>query len=1040
MTNKSDREKITFIQGFNDSDSKTLSENYPNIIVFSEDGKNIYKNGVSYTSTQNINSKNNSFIFDDNIISLDLDNDDILLSLHKNSIDTKRYFYTGINVPNLEWKTNKLNHYNIKNKSIKNFKTINDFLDNSTIYESAYNYCLFIESLEDNNEIIFIKINNDDDASITYKKIGDNDFTILSLSSNIQYDVTLGKGERLYISEVKNVNITSTTTSGTFNISGDLNFTDEDNNKFDGSNLSSLFKDSKVVDASKLILHNTLTKGCYKSMFEGCKELLYPPKLPITKLEQSCYESMFKGCTSLTTAPELPATTLKTNCYAHMFEGCSKLNYIKALFTTDIKDETNNYPYTEKWVDGVYTTGTFIKSNDWNIYDKNDTIKDGILGINGIPELWNDKNGYRYRDNFYNMYLTIECLSEPVILQWPSNDYDRIDYNNNNNYATLEYSYDRKNWETISSNTINKIQLNINNNHNKVYLRGNNNSYEQLSLGDYSNIIECVYDVTSTTENTKLFNETNNTASIFSLIEIDDVELNKVVNTYTFNTTGEHTVRFTLNDFIDNEDKIKTIPDNTFSGCTDLISIIIPNRVKLMGDNVFNGCDKLTSITCDSLIAPEISSETFNNIDTENKVKLYIPSGWDLNNINVPEFVDFGLPSRTLWATKNLGAQTEDEYGYYYQWASTYNNYIKEGNNFSPAQYNNTDAANLKANIIPGGIYDTATSFDKNYQMPSHENFHELFYNSKNSYKWCEHIKDTFGYKIYNNNDPNNYIFLPAAGNYNYDQNYNRYVLSYYNNLGRYGRYWVTEIHFNNNYAINLYFGEYHMYTLNALERFNGCSIRPIIKRTNDVNKYLWKKIFKNIETNKNINDNKGTFKVYGNIMSLFYGDDFKNKTEIPNNISDNLHNFFNNTNIVDISDLILPEDLLNKGWDKLIELMFKDCNHLNLENLPQNNLEITPTYNENEEETFELNLTNDNIYRKYIFENENGYQCFILIPVEWENHLIVNFDDEKWGNVFNIPEISKIKQNIILNDGCKYNLYETKFNCKNIVYKMSSI
>jgi hypothetical protein len=32
------------------------------------------------------------------------------------------------------------------------------------------------------------------------------------------------------------------------------------------------------------------------------------------------------------------------------------------------------------------------------------------------------------------------------------------------------------------------------------------------------------------------------------------------------------------------------------------------------------------------------------------------------------EYVDFGLPSGTLWATMNIGANSESDYGNYYQY------------------------------------------------------------------------------------------------------------------------------------------------------------------------------------------------------------------------------------------------------------------------------------------------------------------------------------------------------------------------------------
>ena len=109
-------------------------------------------------------------------------------------------------------------------------------------------------------------------------------------------------------------------------------------------------------------------------MFYGCSSLTSAPELPATALAQYCYYSMFSDCTSLTTAPELPATTLATGCYSYMFQNCSKLNYIKALFTT-----TPSNSYTNNWVSGVSSTGTFVKNSKatWD-----------VTGNNGVPTGW----------------------------------------------------------------------------------------------------------------------------------------------------------------------------------------------------------------------------------------------------------------------------------------------------------------------------------------------------------------------------------------------------------------------------------------------------------------------------------------------------------------------------------------------------------------------------------------------------------------------------------------------------------------------------
>ena len=117
----------------------------------------------------------------------------------------------------------------------------------------------------------------------------------------------------------------------------------------------------------------TLVNSCYEGMFRGCTSLTTAPELPATTLMNDCYAHMFDGCTSLTTAPELPATTLATYCYFHMFDGCTNLNYIKMLATNVSAQNA-----LLSWVNGVSTTGTFVKHPDANLK----------TGASGIPSGW----------------------------------------------------------------------------------------------------------------------------------------------------------------------------------------------------------------------------------------------------------------------------------------------------------------------------------------------------------------------------------------------------------------------------------------------------------------------------------------------------------------------------------------------------------------------------------------------------------------------------------------------------------------------------
>ena len=172
---------------------------------------------------------------------------------------------------------------------------------------------------------------------------------------------------------------------------------------------SSMFASCISLTTAPVLPATTLTQYCYQGMFQNCISLTNAPELPATTLADSCYMAMFYHCTSLTTAPNiLPATTLAGACYQEMFSGCilltkapelpaitleeggcynymfgncSRLNYVKAMFTTtELQDRENgDYIYTDRWLENVASTGTFVKNSaaTWN-----DT------GVSGIPTGW----------------------------------------------------------------------------------------------------------------------------------------------------------------------------------------------------------------------------------------------------------------------------------------------------------------------------------------------------------------------------------------------------------------------------------------------------------------------------------------------------------------------------------------------------------------------------------------------------------------------------------------------------------------------------
>ena len=226
-----------------------------------------------------------------------------------------------------------------------------------TDYSKEY---LTFESLADNNRILW-KLNGDMAAKTIEWSIDKTNWTsaIASTSNTPVSLATLNKGEKMYL---KGGNATYASSASKyshfdsdyeFNVSGNIMSLIYGDNFIGQITLSSsynfvsIFKGSKVVDASNLILPaTTLTSNCYYGMFSVCTSLVAAPALPATTLASSCYSNMFYGCTSLATAPELPATTLTgTYCYSYMFKGCTSLTTAPELPATTLTADCYGYMF-----------------------------------------------------------------------------------------------------------------------------------------------------------------------------------------------------------------------------------------------------------------------------------------------------------------------------------------------------------------------------------------------------------------------------------------------------------------------------------------------------------------------------------------------------------------------------------------------------------------------------------------------------------------------------------------------------------------------
>ena len=150
-------------------------------------------------------------------------------------------------------------------------------------------------------------------------------------------------------------------------------------------------------------------------------------------------------------------------------------------------------------------------------------------------------------------------------------------------------------------------------------------------------------------------------------------------------------------------------------------------------------------------------------------------------NPDTHEWVDLGLPSGTLWATCNVGANAPEDYGDYFAWGETkpkdnynlntykwYNHddmyYTKYNQDYSSWYYD--ESGNYVSVVTPDGKTELDPEDDAAYinwgpswRMPTHEQQQELV--EQCTWTWTTRN----GVSGMQGTGPNgNTIFLPAAG------------------------------------------------------------------------------------------------------------------------------------------------------------------------------------------------------------------------------------------------------------------------------------
>ena len=156
--------------------------------------------------------------------------------------------------------------------------------------------------------------------------------------------------------------------------------------------------------------------------------------------------------------------------------------------------------------------------------------------------------------------------------------------------------------------------------------------------------------------------------------------------------------------------------------------------------------------------------------------------------------VDLGLPSGTLWADRNVGADSPEAYGDYFAWGETTTKSIYNlstykwcrGSEYTMTKYSTDSSYGTVDNKTVLDLEDDAAyvNMGTEWRMPTHDELNEL--RTKCTWRWTTQ-NGKKGYKVTGPNG--NSIFLPAAG-YRYDSDLD--------DAGSDGWYWSASLYESN--------------------------------------------------------------------------------------------------------------------------------------------------------------------------------------------------------------------------------------------------
>lgn len=184
--------------------------------------------------------------------------------------------------------------------------------------------------------------------------------------------------------------------------------------------------------------------------------------------------------------------------------------------------------------------------------------------------------------------------------------------------------------------------------------------------------------------------------------------------------------------------------------------------------------------------------------------------------------VDLGLPSGTLWATCNVGAESPEDYGYYFAWGeiepkdtyngSTYFDSVN-GSSYNFKKYNN-NGGKTELDLEDDAAY---MNWGEGWRMPSLGQIQELYNSNYVKTEWV--TQNGKSGRLITSKTNGASLFLPAAGRRSEGS------LGY---AGSWGYYWSRSLSAESSRGAYSQYFYSSIVGRNYYDRYYGMSVRPV--------------------------------------------------------------------------------------------------------------------------------------------------------------------------------------------------------------------